>query len=252
MRRFRLFLPFFALLVLSRPALAATCAPDLATIHAQDGRVTRPVPGLWDSIPGQDIQSGTFKSETETQSEAKTWDGQIYDVRKFSSYLSISGEVGEVRRIFDLKKQIMWADAADLQIGDVSRWLKIPGVIALVPKKGIPIQLLVTLMQMKMAGVGYGSLKELYSNISNEQTQRELNWSPEIRAFLKATRNSRPPNEMIERWFHITQTYKYFETFLTQSGHRIKKVRVETYRSLMPGVGDFSVYLDLEPLDAPN
>lgn len=251
MRFSRLFLTFYALFCLSGTALASTCAPDLASIHAADGRVNQPVPGLWASIPDHDIDIGTFKTETKTSFGPYLWDWQFPHVHKFETALTVRGEVGDVRRNFDQSKQIMWAYRSDLQIGSVSHWVKIPGVVPLVRKKGIPIQLLVTLMQMKMAGVEYGSLRLLQSNITNDYTQSQLSRAPEIRAFLKASRNERPPNEMIARWFHTTQTYKYFETFLTQSGHRIKNIRVETYSTLQ-GVGDFSVYLDLEPLAVSN
>ncbi len=241
MRIMRLILTIYVLLA----AFSATAAPGCESYL---GRVSVPVKGLWDSIPERDVDTFELRTLTQDNSRMLEWEGTDIPMKSFSTDVNVQREHGSIIRSFSQNKQIMWAEKAELQFEKAPRWAKIPGVVHLVPNKGIPIQLFVTLMQMKMAGIKYGSLKHVFAEIGNVQTQMELNRSPEIRAHLKATRNERPPNEMIERAFHLTQTYSYFETFLTQSGHRIKDVRIAKYDSGLPGVGDFAVYLDLEPI----
>jgi hypothetical protein len=236
-------LPFIVLLAIFGQAHASNgdCRYDL---------VATPVRGLFESIPPEDVHLPGLSLRTSHVRLNKLWDQVIYPVESLVTIVELPGEEsGHIERSFSFDGYTMWADSASLQLQRSSPFAKIPDVIPLVKKRGIPIQTFVTLMHMKRAGIKYGSLKHVYSNITSERTQQQLNRSPEIRAFLKATRGDRPPNEMIARAFPQTHSYQYFETFLTQSGHRIVNIRIETSKSPLPGVGDFTVYLDLEQVN---
>lgn len=246
-----------------------TCPEIIADLPTEKPlRVNSPVAGLYQSIPFADIYNPLLQTFTDERIDTVDYTDPdslqtVTEVMKaFDTDLEVFAPStranrpparkgwGKFVRKFSMDKKTIFLESADLELHEnYSAFASVPGVVPLVEGKGVPLQALVTLMQMRMAGVSYGTLTKAVSHITNEKTQSELNNSTEIKSFLKKYPGQRPPNEMIARALPETHTYRYFSTFLIQSGHKIKKVAAFSYGGVPFGVGDFTIFLELEPWD---
>jgi hypothetical protein len=140
---------------------------------------------------------------------------------------------GEVRSSSDLKKGILRFDGAELidyrrsPRDQIPSFLDLERVVPLVPGRGVPLSALVTLVQMKLAGVEYGSLKEAHTNeIGNLRTALALHRFPEIRRWQAEHPKEPVPGHIIAKAILSTSIGRYLETVLALSGHRIVDVEV--------------------------
>jgi len=186
------------------------------------GRVDKIVPGLYESIPTRGLVKVDGLTISAVNETANRISSHIYDDNR---------KVGVVERIFYKDEKKMTFFGADLtgsfkkSFGpSAPRFVKVPGTISLVEEKGIPTQTFMTLHQMRLSGLAKGELKFADSTITNKLTLTEIADSMPVRKWVEANPFQSIPNEVVLEAFKGTHTYKYFETVLTQSGHKIDNV----------------------------
>ena len=189
-------------------------------------RVEKMVPGLYESIPTmEEMKIGDLEVKTKL----------LFDMRYVTTITDPSGRVvGSMDRLIDPKNKKIYFNSAFLNGAfkkaafgsEVPKFIDVPEVLPLVPGKGIPTQTFITLSQMKMAKVSKGELREASAVITNSQTLSQVADSKVVREWILAHPGKDVPFDVVSRAFMETHTYKYFETIMTQSGHRIKSVTV--------------------------
>ena len=194
--------------------------------HSSGNKVETIVPGLYESIPvNQEMKIGNLTAKTKIVEE------MIFTTKIFDSR---GNEVGLVDRMIDYDNKKIYFSSAFLDgafkeipgAPSVPKFVDIPGTLPLVEGRGIPTQTFITLQQMKLAGVNKGELRAAAAVITNNRTLSQIVDSPSVREWILENPGREVPNDVISKVFSETHSYKYLETILTQSGHRIKKVNV--------------------------
>lgn len=242
---------------------AFTCLREAACSIWPKGRagvrVHAPVPGLYASIPNRDVRLPNVEMLTKETTQDYLGNGaRNYPIQYktivaiYDRHRAASGDLrtvgrGDFTRSFSESRDAISFDGASLYWSRrPEAFVNVPGVTPLVAGKGIPLQALVTLLQMKRAGVPYGGLKVAESSIDNERTLRELAQRPAIREYMQAPNLAAVPGELIAAELPYTHTYRYLSTVLTQSGHRITRITVRPHLTTI-GLADFELRFDLAP-----
>jgi hypothetical protein len=111
------------------------------------------------------------------------------------------------------------------------KWIHVPGVDPLVPEKGIPTVVFLSLHQMRVAGVKYGSLRKAHLwTMLNHESALQLRSNKDIAAWMNSHPNQVPPAGLIAKHFLSTTVGRYLQTIFTQSGHSIAGIRVSGVR----------------------
>jgi len=179
-------------------------------------RVSKPVPGLYDSIPVQNV--------TEINGiriEMTDFGAQFYSREGFP--------IGRLRRT--IKDNAIYFDGSQFDRGGetaVPGFVEIPGVIPLVKERGVPTQAFATLQKMKMEKIPYGGLEVAHSNnVENVKTSLQLIRSQSVQKWMALHPNQAVPPEVLTQALPETHSWQYMETVLTQSGHQISSVKME-------------------------
>ena len=192
------------------PPLADPVAPGLdSTWFTADtsSRIVEPVPGLYTDL------------DTSDEAVPIGWDVQDQDTLDALGRLSAietvidgprPGARATFSRRYDPTTGLFTLEQADL--AGLPAW--IPVEPAMVPGRGVPTALWATLRQMRRFEIELGSLERVQMpSITNLRTIIELHG-------LKAS--GVDPDEAIRQ----THSYRFAETVLVQSGHRIRAVTV--------------------------
>ncbi len=159
-----------------------------------------PVPGLYTSIePKRPPPGWQFKPA-----------GTDERFENGNNVLAPDNKSGYFVRIYDpAKRELVIRGASRVTL---PKWIH--EGIPLVPGKGTPTQLYITLRQMREQGVPYGGLRSAYvPHVGNARSKIDLDALRRTgSSFLDAVR--------------ATQTYEYIETNMIQSGHRIESIKV--------------------------
>lgn len=185
----------------------ATPSPALVS-----GRVSAPVSGLYDSIPGEnEVVAGPIKIQIQYGS--------------FANVILNGNLVGQFARAYHPRSRTFYFEGSMLK--GAPSFINVPGVVPLVPGRGVPTQAFASLQLMKSFGVKYGELAHANTNgIDNLQTTLQMIRSPAYKKWLKEHSTPHPPREVLEEALQGSHTLSYMETVLTQSGHKITNVRV--------------------------
>jgi hypothetical protein len=174
----------------------------------QSGRVTTPVPGLYDSVdpnvtpPGwKFVDDGPHAHE-----DHPNWVRVITDVR------APDGTGGRIDRSYDPKAKMLVMENAFLS--DVPSW--IDAGKPLKENKGTPTVTYLTLRQMKLLGAKFGETKVVkMSTIQNIEAVMQLE---------QMKRNGVPYEQGVAK----THSVDYASTSIQQSGQMITDVRIDT------------------------
>lgn len=170
---------------------------------APKGRVTEPVPGLYDSIDPKTPPAG-WKFTDQTRNSPR-------GIQITTEVTSPDGKSGWIQRTYDSKTKTLIMENAFLQ--DLPSWIEVG--VPMVKGKGTPTVTYLTLRQLKSTGVGIGELKKIkMSTIQNVEAILELN------QFVK---NGVEIDEAVAR----THSVRYATTSIEQSGHQIASVHLD-------------------------
>ncbi len=125
---------------------------------------------------------------------------------------------GKIIRTYDPARRVLTFSLADLEATKkpVQAWMR-TGKAELVPGRGTPTVVYVTLAQMKMWGIPLGGVREFkWSTVVNLDSLFHLAW----------LRREFPDPKKVpwEELFRQTSSFRYGETIITQSGHAIDKL----------------------------
>lgn len=195
------------------------------------GRVTEPVPGLYEHIPSNitELNSAdwSFKISSDdpwiTQVTYHHWSGDLSG--SFEVYV-IPSEENEKKYIVNLRSAYL----DDARIIDGGEVIEIPSFISSptltsLTNRGVPLGATVIMSAMKRAGVTYGGMcKFEIESVQNLETILELaglqkQWKAQHPG---ATLSTREQAKLIQ----ATTIFKFARTIIEQSGHRITSVRV--------------------------
>lgn len=191
------------------------------------GRITDPVPGLYDSI------DPTF--------EPKGWtfdDSPVHPNPAHPDWLQIrtrvtapGGEQGYVERSYDPKKKMVVMENAFLN--DVPSWIE--AGTPMKPGKGTPTVAYLTMRQMKMLGAKYGETTTVkMSTIQNIEAVMQLE---------QMTRAGVPLEQAVAKTHSVT----YATTTIQQSGQTVKGVRVDMTDAFPWKLSDMMNHFQMEP-----
>ncbi|MDI1444070.1 hypothetical protein [Polyangium sp. 6x1] len=141
------------------------------------------------------------------------------------------GTSGFFERAFDLGSGTVELRYAFRE--DLPAWMD--GVsVPLVPGKGIPTHTYVTLRAMKQLGIGLGEARAFkLCAIHEVESIVHLDW-------LAARHPGKPLGELAME----THSFKYAETPITQSGHRVVAARVDAARAERRPIGDLMIHYE--------
>jgi hypothetical protein len=188
------------------------------------------VPGLYAGIRLEPEQ-GPWKFDTNRQERVESDGTRVITVWTDITRTAEDGTTytGDVTRIITLRPNATGGydvgvkmDMAFIDsIPDTLRWVN-EGGVPLRPGRGIPLQTYVTLMQMRMEGVGLGQVTTSYmSMIVNARTICEL--ASFRQRFAPGVAPDQLPSRIIER----TQSGNYGVTNLTQAGVKVRGLRIQ-------------------------
>lgn len=195
-------------------------------VPLKSGWVNKPIPGLYDSIPTAAlIETTSLRIVTREGPESNRFSTEIYSNLSSMERQVLLATVS--RSFFEDSSTIKLNHSVLKSVVDLSprapKFIQLPGVISLVDGKGVPTNLFITLMQMKMANIQYGSLRSLSTNITNLQAKLEILHQSSVWNWLQKNKSATTiPAELIEGALPSTQSGRYIETLLTQSGHQIE------------------------------
>ncbi len=255
----------FSLLTTSQmpSVLYAGCDTDLWVIV--------PTRGLYQSIPVdkriRDENDLLLETSVSVSHELN------HDTRITTSILDTNDNaVGSVVRQFSADRTVM---VLLEPVFPAPSFINLRNVVPLIKGRGVPSLSLITLMQMRMAGVRYGGLRRAFTGqVDNYTTALELRSFPDIDSWFRAHPGFMPPGKLLADHILDTTMGIYLKTVFAQSGHRIKRVVVipgtlvpfqsltvlpsriaQHSRPLLDRLGpddlfpfDFEIFFDLVPL----
>lgn len=120
--------------------------------------------------------------------------------------------------------------------GGIPKIINDPNTVPMIPGKGTPTLTYLTLHQMRLAGIQPGQLTTaIVSDIKNVRTGLEMANHPKIREWYRVHPDQPVNDALLKEVFLESQTGKYVETILRQSGHEIESIDfVETPPRLPP------------------
>jgi len=190
-------------------------------------RIRKPVDGLYSSVPadlkinhnGWNITTEVSGSTATSRIEFRGPDGSV--------------ERGNMIRSYDPKTSKFVMEVAFLD--------KLPSFIdvgkAMIAKKGgTPLVTFLSIHQMKIIGVIYGSIKKVkMSTIQNFETIIHLNWLK--RKF---------PDKTFDELIMNTHSVSYAETAISQSGHKVLYAKVGGKGAYIDSVGSLMKYYEMQ------
>ncbi len=200
------------------------------------GRVNEPVPNLYESIdPSRPWLPDEWRSEdiitsqgSTTRIETKIYLKEAHPDYAYPPEASVKRSLDRSGRnltlIFNSARLDTPFVSKSMETRKIPAWVQVPGVPALVPGKGIPTITYVTLRQMRLLKIPYGGLTSAYvESVSNATALLQIG------AHLKNWRLANPgkssvPTQVMSQAIKNTHTYRYLETGLIQSGHRVRDV----------------------------
>ena len=210
-------LPWSALAPFPARATDPCAALGASLAKPRTPRVERYVEGLYDSLPTlPGFQLGEMKVETARKN------GELITRMRIPGV----GVAKFVRIISDDHKHLVLKDA--LRMDSFPGFINIANVTPLVSDRGTPTQIFATLHQMRVAGVRPGELRTLTAkNITNVETALTILHAPPVKTWMSQNPGRAIPDELVAQVIMETQTGRYMQTIATQSGHRIKSVKIE-------------------------
>jgi hypothetical protein len=101
----------------------------------------------------------------------------------------------------------------------------------LIPGRGTPIHMDVTIGQMRAADIPPGGLSRASTDpITNWATSFDLANHPRIVEFIRTNPGVRPPTELLSEIILQSSSGRYMESVMTQTGHRIESASVQNVR----------------------
>jgi hypothetical protein len=210
-----------------------------------EGLVEKFVPGLYESIPETSVVQFTWGKMVTTRDVGSSNPNHVYLETKI--YDNDGAKVGEAKRNFDALTGILKLDNIFIRYesaGKVPNFVHVEGGIDLVPGKGVPIASFITMMQMKLAAIKPGQVREVrIDDISNVRTTLQVLRNPGLRDWVQVNENEGEPipeSLFTANLFGGTNTGRYLQTVLTQTGYTIEKFDAElgfteTLQSLLEG-----------------
>jgi hypothetical protein len=190
----------------SQPAAAPK-----ATGQTSSGRVTEPVPGLYQSI---DAEMGHSPPGWWFHDEMDPLSGGWLRITTYCR--DANGNKGKLTRSYDPKTKMYVMEAAFFD-DKLERWIQ--DGIPMRPGRGTPLSTYLMLRQLKRVGAAYGEVQTVkMSTIQN------------VEAILQLEQNVRQGMKL-EDAVRLTHSVQYAETAMTQAGHRIVGVRVKLSRA---------------------
>jgi hypothetical protein len=254
----RFYIDLFLVLASVTPSSVASASQaclDLEVIETlgspeREGYVMSKVEGLLDSIPipSELIAAVADPVKYELPRLQVSKDFFVEDRRignKFTTKviyvdpitkIEVSGSV--TRKFVDGELELVFASLAAVNTTSsgkfikMPRWINVPGVVPLLAGKGIPLQMFLTLRQLKIAKIAPGEVKFVKSDIVNSIAVAE--YEVARRRWSAANPGKEATDVERNQWIQSMTSLRYIESTLIQMGYRVAISRVLSESRRMP------------------
>lgn len=234
--------------LVAKPRKCKDLANKAEAVEAiRPARVTKHIPGLFESIPypfdliakesdpyfyslprlriGENLEVVDSRSGNSLKTEVFYTDPESGQEIKGTVVRNVSD--GKVVLDSAYLDGVDFSDAGDLIA--LPRWINEPGLVPLVPGRGIPLQAYLTIRQLKMAGTEISEIRVIKSEVTNVVTAAQ--YEVEKRRWKDAHPGEKPSKSVKEEWLRRTHTILYTETVLSQLEPplKIKDIEFEEY-----------------------
>lgn len=142
-----------------------------------------------------------------------------------------------IERLWNPKTKVLYIKNDFLHLNTendrISSWITPKFTNEKFNKKGLPTLLVMGLIHLKSMGVNPGEIKKIHvPNVNNRKTVTDIYQNRDIQKWLRDNKDNplvtpyEIPVDLIENAILRTQTGSYISTLATQSGHKIKSIKI--------------------------